>query len=478
MTSLYWRIFLSFWLALALILVGTVSVVVNGEQQRRFSQAWVLRGELYAQATQAFESGGAEGLRRWMKAMPRADISALTFIVDSSGKEMLGRPVPDYLRDSPEQQLAAAKGNGLLHPTARGAGGPLVLVGPDGKTFHVLIGPLRSGPHLFGELEMPAVSSATLLIALVVSAVVCFFLARYLVSPVDQLRRATRQIASGDLDVRVSPKLKGRHDELGLLAADLDTMSERVRNLLELKQQLLRDVSHELRSPLARLQLALSLARRQDGNGVERHLARIACEADRLEELIARTLKLARLERPMQGLESAPLDVAELLTNIVSDVEIEAEAHGCSVALDTQRPLPVNGDPELLRSALENVIRNALRYGPSGSRVGIEARRTDSRIEVVVRDSGPGVPEKDLELIFEPFYRIDAARNRAVGGDGLGLAIAARAVGIHGGRIQARNLESGGLAVHLSLPAVHAASTSIAAPTPAPAASRLEHDAA
>jgi two-component system sensor histidine kinase CpxA len=248
-------------------------------------------------------------------------------------------------------------------------------------------------------------------------------------------------------------------------------MAERVRNLLELKQQLLRDVSHELRSPLARLQLALSLARRQESGSVERHLARIACEADRLEELIARTLKLARLDRPMQGLESAPLDVAELLANIVADVGIEAEARGCSVALETQRPLPVNGDPELLRSALENVIRNAVRYGPSGSKVGIEARRSDSRIEVVVRDSGPGVPEKDLELIFEPFYRVDAARNRAVGGDGLGLAIAARAVGIHSGRIQARNLESGGLAVHLSLPAVDAA------PPPA-SAPQLEHDAA
>ena len=467
MTSLYWRIFLSFWLALALILVGTVSVVVNGEQQRRFSQTWIQRGELYAQATQAFESSGADGLRQWLKGMPQADIAALTFIVDSSGNEMFGRPVPDYLRDSPER-MAAAKNN-VLHPTARGTGGPLVLVGPDGKPFHVIIGPLRSGPHLFGELEMPAVSTATLLIALVVSAVICFFLARYLVAPVDQLRRATRQIASGDLDVRVSPKLKGRHDELGLLASDLDTMSERVRNLLELKQQLLRDVSHELRSPLARLQLALSLARRQESNGVERHLARIGCEADRLEELIARTLKLARLERPMQGFESARLDVAELLTNIVGDVGIEAEAHGCGVVLDTQRPLPVNGDPELLRSALENVIRNAVRYSPAASKVGIDAKRTGARIEVVVTDSGPGVPEKDLELIFEPFYRVDAARNRAVGGDGLGLAIAARAIGIHGGRIQARNLESGGLAVHLSLPALEA--------TPA-AAPRLEHDVA
>jgi signal transduction histidine kinase len=456
--SLYWRIFLAFWVALALILVGTVSVVVNAEQQRRFSQSWIQRAELYAQATQAFESGGAASLRDWLDALRPAEISALTFIVDSSGKEMLGRSVPDYLHDPPDRIAAAGRG-ALLHPTIRSVGGPLVLVGPDGKAFHVIVGPLRPGPHLFGELEMPAVSMATLLIALVVSAVVCFVLARYLVAPVDQLRRATRQIAAGDLDVRVSPKLRGRRDELGLLAADLDTMSERVRNLLEVKQQLLRDVSHELRSPLARLQLALSLARRQESGDVDRHLARIACEADRLEQLIARTLKLASLERSMQGMESTPVDVEELLDNIVSDVGIEADAHGCGVALSAEHSLAVNGDPELLRSAMENVIRNAVRYSPAGSKVEIEARRAGGRIEVVVRDHGPGVPEKDLKLIFEPFYRVDAARNRAVGGDGLGLAIAARAIAIHGGTIQARNLSTrggsaGGLAVHLLVPAL------------------------
>jgi signal transduction histidine kinase len=455
MTSLYWRIFLSFWVALALILVGTVLVVIGGDQQRQFSKSWIHRAELYAQATQAFESGGANALRDWLQRAQQADVSAGIFVSDSSGREMLGRPVPDYLREPPGRFGSAG------HPTIRSVGGPLVLVGPDGKTYHVMVGPLRSGPHLFGELEMPTVSAATLAIALVVSAVVCFFLARYLVSPVDQLRRAMRQIASGDLDTRVSQKLKGRHDELGLLASDLDMMSERVRNLLESKQQLLRDVSHELRSPLARLQLALSLARRHENSGVERHLNRINCEADRLEELIARTLKLARLERPAHELERAPLDIADLLTNIVADVGIEADAHGCSVALRAEQSLRMNGDPELLRSALENVIRNAVRYAPTASSVGIDARCIEGeRIEVVVRDSGPGVPEKDLELIFEPFYRVDAARNRAVGGDGLGLAIAARAVAIHGGTIQARNLEAGGLCVQLTFPAIE--------PVPAP----------
>jgi signal transduction histidine kinase len=459
MTSLYWRIFLSFWLALALILVGTTLVVVNSEQQRRFSVAWIHRAELYARATQAFEAGGAPALGEWLRKTQQADVSAPIFITDNSGREMLGRPIPDYLRDPPDRFVAVG------HPTIRSVGGPLVLVGPGGKAYHLLVGPLRAGPHLFGELEMPTVSGATLMIALVVSAVVCFFLARYLVLPVDQLRRATRQIASGNLDVHVSQKLKGRHDELGLLASDLDMMSERVRHLLESKQQLLRDVSHELRSPLARLQLALSLARRQETGSVERHLTRIGCEADRLEELIGRTLKLARLERAAQALDRTVVDIADLLTNIVADVGIEADAHGCRVALQTDRPLRVIGDPELLRSALENVIRNAVRYAPQGSTVGIEARRSEGQfLEAVIRDSGPGVPEKDLKLIFEPFYRVDAARNRAAGGDGLGLAIAARAIAIHGGTIYARNLDSGGLAVHLSLPAPEV----IQAPHPAP----------
>ncbi len=201
------------------------------------------------------------------------------------------------------------------------------------------------------------------------------------------------------------------------------------------------------------MQLALSLARRTE-SGVERHLARIACEADRLEQLIARTLKLARLERPGEGFERAPIDLSDLLNNIVADVAIEAEAQGCTIALNTEPGLQVCGDLELIRSTFENVIRNAIRYSPSGSEVGVAARHAagDTRTEVVVRDSGPGVPEKDLALIFEPFYRVGSARDRAGGGEGLGLAIAARAVALHGGAIGARNQLKGGLAVCVELP--------------------------
>jgi two-component system sensor histidine kinase CpxA len=455
MHSLYWRIFLAFWLALALILVGTVTVAVNVSAQHRPESPWVQRGQLFAQAARAFEAAGPDGLKSWLESLETSESLNRTFVVEPSGKEMLERPLPAFLRGpGVKADPDSASSAGPISPV----GGMLVLVGANGAAYHVLVGPLRSSPRLFGELENPGVPGATLLLALVVSAIVCFVVARYLVAPVERMRRAMRRMAAGDLDVRVSQSMQGRQDDLGLLAADLDTMAERVRNLLETKQQLLRDVSHELRSPLARLQLALSLARRQDC-AAERHLARIACEADRLEQLIARTLTLARLERPAGTIERTRIDIGDLLKNIADDVAIEADAQGCTVSLQSEGGLEVSGDLELLRSSFENVIRNAVRYSPVGAQVGIAARLMHDAaheycVEVTVRDHGPGVPDKDIALIFEPFYRVDAARDRAGGGEGLGLAIAARAVALHNGAIQAENAPAGGLVVLVVLPAL------------------------
>ena len=443
MHSLYWRIFLAFWAALALILVGTVTVAVNATAHRT-DRPWIQRGQMYAQAARAFESGGAASLHSWLESLAAEPFSR-TFIVDRDGHEMLGRPLP--------RSLAAPSDAGAVAGSIAPIGGALVLIAPNGDTYHVVVGPVRDSPRLFGELELPGVPLAILGIALAASAGVCYFLARYLAAPVDRLRLATRQMASGDLGVRVLPALRGRQDDLGLLAADLDTMAERLRQLLEAKQQLLRDVSHELRSPLTRLQLALSLARR------DRYLARIGCEADRLEQLIARTLKVVRLERPGNALiEQRSVDLGELLHNIASDVAIEADARGCLVNVQAPERLRVCGDRELLRSAFENVIRNAVRFSPAGAVVIVSARRVpgsrpDDTIEIAVHDSGPGVPEKDLGLIFEPFYRVDAAReHQGAAGEGLGLAIAARALAVHGGAIGAHNMPGGGLAVVATLP--------------------------
>jgi two-component system sensor histidine kinase CpxA len=447
--SLFWRIFLTFWLALALILVGTVTVAVDAALKWRNERPSLPYQEIYSRAAQVFETGGADALKQWIEELSPAALRERTFVLDSSGHDLLDRPLPLYPGINREGSPARARS------PAEPIGRSLMLVGPDGKAFRVVVmtPPYRGPIRRFGELELPGVRAATLIIALVVSAVVCFLLARYLTAPVDRLRDATQRIAAGDLNVRVLPSLKGRKDDLGLLAADFDAMAERVRSLLESKHQLLRDVSHELRSPLARLQLALSLAQRGD-TGAAENLARIGREADRLEQLIARALLLARLERPALGTESEQVDIAQLLGEIVADVAIEADVRRARVELRTQGTLEVMGDREALRSAFENVLRNAVRYSPVGSQLQVRAERRAMSIEVVIEDQGPGVPEKDLSLIFEPFYRVDASRDRAEGGEGLGLAIAARAVALHHGTIDARNLAATGLAVRIVLPAL------------------------
>jgi two-component system sensor histidine kinase CpxA len=451
MHSLFWRIFLTFWLALALILVGTVTVAVDAALKWRNERPSLPYQEIYSRAAQVFESGGGDALKQWIAELSPPALRDRTFVLDATGHDLLDRPLPAFPGGGREDAApAAARPRSTSGPIGRS----LMLVGSDGRAYRVVVtnGPFRGPIRRFGELELPGVRAATLIIALVVSAVVCFLLARYLTAPVDQLRDATQRIAAGDLNVRVLPRLKGRKDDLGLLAADFDVMAERVRSLLESKHQLLRDVSHELRSPLARLQLALSLAQRGDAGAME-NLARIGREADRLEQLIARALLLARLERPALGTESERVNVAALLAEIVADVGIEAEARHTRVELATSGTIEVMGDREALRSAFENVLRNAVHYSPTDSDLRVRAARRDATIEVVIEDQGPGVPEKDLALIFEPFYRVDASRDRAEGGEGLGLAIAARAVALHHGAIDARNLSGTGLAVRIVLPA-------------------------
>jgi two-component system OmpR family sensor kinase len=449
MHSLFWRIFWSFWLAIALILVGTVTAAVHEAIAFREQLPWAQRGQLFQQAAIAFEHGGPPALKRWARTLKGGPFYDRTFVIGPDERDLLGRPVPPLL----EAFLTPGAATRGRPPPI---GGALVLTQPDGRMYQVVVTELNQHPLLFfGALGLPGVAGTTLIVALVVSTLICLLLARHLVGPIDRLRQAARTVAAGNLDVRVGPGMQGRHDDLARLAADFDAMTTRVQGLLETKQQLLRDVSHELRSPLTRLQLALSLAQRHEE--LPRQLERIGREADRLEQLIARILKLARLERPAVQLAGEPVDVGALLGQIVGDVAIEADARGCRIAVRAGEGLETSADPELLRSAFENVIRNAVRYGAAGSEVSIEARRETApsgaaAIEVTVRDRGPGVPEKDLAAIFEAFYRVDAARQRTVGGDGLGLAIAARSVAVHGGTISARNAEGGGLIVSMRLP--------------------------
>jgi two-component system sensor histidine kinase CpxA len=452
MHSLFWRIFWSFWLATAIILAGTVTVAVDEAFQFRARMPWVQTGKLFQQAAVAFEHGGAPALKRWTEHLKGGPYYWRTFVIGPNERDVLGRPLPPVLRD-----FLVPGPTGPRHAQPPPFGGALVLTTPHGRMYQVIVTDLKHHPLLFfGALGLPGVPGTTIALALVVSTLTCFLLARYLVGPIDRLRQAARAAAAGNLDVRVAPSMRHRHDDLARLAADFDAMAERVQGLLESRQRLLRDVSHELRSPLTRLQLALSLAVRREE--LPRQLERIGREADRLEQLIGRILKLARLERAPREIAGETLDVGALLTTIARDVAIEVDARGGALALSVEPQLVTTGDPELLRSAFENVIRNAVLYGAAGTEVTVRAWRAPAAdggppaIEVSVSDHGPGVPPQDLAAIFEPFFRVDAARDRTQGGEGLGLAIAARAVALHGGHIGAHNLEHGGLEVTLSLP--------------------------
>ena len=262
-----------------------------------------------------------------------------------------------------------------------------------------------------------------------------------------KLQRTVDHFGRGDLNVRAE---SNRRDELGQLARTFNVMADRIQTLLTAERRLLLDISHELRSPLARLSVAVELAR--SGKDPS-YLDRIQKEADRLNTLIGELLQVTRAEGDPSQRILEPVSLNDVVREIVDDTSIEAKARDCELSLTASEPIVVEGDAELLRRAVENVVRNAIRYAPAGSRVEISMTRKGRSASVTVRDYGPGVPADSLSRIFDPFYRVDSDRNRASGGTGLGLAIARRALQLHGGSIRATNADPG-LLVTVEMPAV------------------------
>ncbi len=293
-----------------------------------------------------------------------------------------------------------------------------------------------------------------LLAPLLASAAICFLLAWHITRPVRALREAARHLGAGELSVRVSdrPELQ-RKGELSELAGEFDRMADRIEASIRGRQRLLADISHELRSPLARLSLALDLARRRVGEGVPEH-DRIATEVSRLDTLIGQLLTLARLESHGDRLQLQDVQVRDLIHEIATDAQFEAEAANRHVVLAHACDATVRGDRSLLRSAIENVVRNAIRHTPAHTTVTIRMEQSGNgrALAVLVQDDGPGVPADALPHLFDPFFRVDDARERSSGGAGLGLAIVRQAMLAHHGRATARNRAEGGLLVTLELP--------------------------
>lgn len=294
-----------------------------------------------------------------------------------------------------------------------------------------------------------------LAIPLTISAILSFFIARSLVTPIKNLCTAHRSLAQGHLDSR-SNGVALRKDELGQLGQDFDNMAEKISQLLAAQKRLLGDVSHELRSPLARLQIALGLASSPqniaENKDLVRHLERIELEAHRLDDMIGDVLRLSRLESQLQNIECFGLSLKSLLEFLVKDANFEAQSDDKQVSLSLTDDAQILGDQSLLASAFENVIRNAVKYTQANSSVEVSMTVEQNLTVTRIRDHGPGVPTSALSQLFEPFYRVSDSRQRSSGGTGLGLAIAEKSISAHGGSISAHNHAKQGLEVVIRLP--------------------------
>ena len=454
MKSVFLRIFLSFWIAQALFVVLAILVTIAFRPR---SATWeALRTTVLNDAVTTYEEGGVEPLRQYLEGVEDSQ-HVRAFIFDEHGIEISGRAAPDWA-------IRVASGgprtphDGFLFPA------PPVQrdsrASSDGKHRYTIVLSLPPGPRVFiGPRGVPFTG---LIIGVITSGLVCYLLSWYLTKPIVRLRMATRQLAAGDLTARIGAPSATRRDEVAGLMRDFDAMAERIETLMKAQSRLLNDISHELRSPLARLNVALGLARQRADLESADMLDRIELEASRLNELIGRILTLARLEDGEQMVPQTPVPLDQLVANVTEDAEFEAQARHCHVkTLIGEGDWSVRGNASLLHSAVENVVRNAIRYTQEGTSVEVdlsrEVRSGVATAVIRITDSGPGVPNDALEKLFEPFYRLDDARGRLTGGVGLGLAITERAVRFHGGKVSASNRTGSGLIIEIRLPLISGA---------------------
>jgi two-component system, OmpR family, sensor histidine kinase CpxA len=461
--SLFLKIFL--WFGLAMVLVNVASFVTGVITERR--SQFLSHGPMstafavYAQtAAELFEKDGQAALASYLERIERASrIQAVLF--NESGQEVSGRPVSvgvemfakRVTRSSPYVfEFRRSQPDIAARLVQSSTGDSYTLVGqlpkPDFPPPPPRLGEpgsFRFGLRMLGQRLLPV---------LLIGALLCYWLARYLSKPIVELRKTTQELADGDFNARVNHTLLKRHDEIGYLGRDFNLMASRIGSLVEAQKRLLGDISHELRSPLARQNVAIGLARRQANSDLNGNLDRIAREADRLSEMIGQLLTLSRAEIGTEG-PKVKIDLSLLVHEITENANFEARARNRSVRVTNAEDCKLTGVLELLHSAIENVVRNAVRYTAPGTEVEVSVQRDgrDTRYAVIsVRDHGPGVRAEDIDEIFRPFYRVEDSRDRMSGGSGLGLAISDRAVRLHGGSIKARNAPGGGLIVEIRIP--------------------------
>lgn len=335
-----------------------------------------------------------------------------------------------------------------------------ILIGPDslsieGKEYKLMMVYQTSPRADFYRALWHSPEWLKFLIAGLLTILPCWLIARGIAIPIKALNQSARNLAAGKLSYRVPNKVIARGDEVAQLAQDFNNMAEKIENNLALHQRLLADVSHELRTPLTRLGLSLALVAKNPQNS-QTQLARMEIELNKLDEMIGNVLRLAKLENDDVQLEFSPVNISALLRDISGSAQLECDDKNINFDLCINDGLCVEGDVMLLNTAIENIVRNAIKYSPTDSQIKLTASlENNQQLTIQVIDSGPGVPVEDIDKIFNPFYRVEKDRDRLSGGTGLGLSIAKKAISRHGGDIHASNNSSGvGLTVKICLPAV------------------------
>jgi two-component system sensor histidine kinase CpxA len=457
MRFIYLKIFVWFWIAM--IAVGvTLGLVVAKTEDQSLSRPW--RQELAAllplqaeRIVEVFEQRGPQALRQYERKGSgpfRIQIHLLNDQGEDLGEEPSSQEIKELARRASESGKVEFADGRKLHEAA------VQVDGPDGRryVYALAISPALPVPPLLNA--RPRIQIFRILAVLGAGGFVCFWLARYISSPVSELRAATRALTGGNLRARIADGVCRRSDELGDLGIDFNAMAERMQSLLESQRRLLRDISHELRSPLARLRVALDLAKEGANYSSLRAHRRIELEAEKINEMIGSLLRLSRLEALAEVPDKSQLDLADLVHQAADEAALEAVHTGRNVKILHIESCTIVGNEDLLHSVLENLVRNAIRYTPEGTAVEMDLSKQFSagawHAILSVRDHGPGVPPAHLTDIFEAFFRVEDSRNRETGGTGLGLSIAQRAVHLHSGTIRAMNLPQGGLKIEVRLP--------------------------
>ncbi len=460
MRSLFVKVFLWFWLALILVIfVAVLTALYFGVTPKYLGWKTTTKASLDLAGQVLQEKLARDGLPSALRCKERLEkeLGIRGYILDDKGQSVRGEDVTPRMRELSRQAIQTNELQVSMSLQDETAIAARRIHGADGRLYTYISElpgfskyPIDRSP--FNEsLRLGAIFGT--------AGLVCYWLAHSITKPVRHMRTTARRLADGDLTVRIGKAVgPRRRDEIGELARDFDFMADRIESLLASQQTLLRDISHELRSPLARLSVALELARGRAGEKAATALDRIERESERLNELIGQVLTLTRMESGVGDLPTEDVRLDVLVEEIVADARFEATQSNREVHLRSNRQCTVNGITGLLRSAIENVVRNAVRYTPEGTAVElaleVEASTEDETWAVVtVRDQGPGVPEELVNEIFRPFQRVGEARDRQTGGTGLGLAITQRAVNAHDGTVVAKNPPDGGLLVELRVPA-------------------------